>query len=747
MSQIKIWKIVRERKAKHEAAREAEAERREQRDSAIGKKVEAHNERSLAQWEAVYGDKSKAHVHTDSGVGTSLDGDPKKSTSVNERELDSIEMNDMGGIVAKRSSRGPRNTVMIHTAEEDEEHQQLRELQLDLDPEERQWWDDFQSVKSQSKPGTVREFDESSLNEMLLPDRPPVPGGPSVVPLPFAPAEGDNSASKSEASAPSKAQTEEKSVKERRGVALNKLALEKLDQGAPLRRIDDDRRSSVAATDNDEREVDDRSTHRQSLAPTLALGNEKLSPFSDEFREDVPRTPRTPGTPIENPMDDDDDEILVRSPPQIIEPEGELAKRRTTTKSKRRSSIGSNHRATGSVGSADDENAADDTASVHSLKGHLPDSISKVAMAYRTNEWAKHIADADQPEYEPAEEVEVDEEGVQVEVGRPVEAPRPLDPAAMAEIAPPPELKISSNPSFRQSRAAPELTRKSSTPTPIYSSSRNGSQQSLQRQSSSTSVGQRKLDMRQSSTPITPQTLMESPIDENEVFVTPLASTSNLLDERNTRLSRRTTTTSFNALANPNLNITAPTPEPGAPRSDAPSVDQSNFASSDPIVPGGEENLTLAERKALMQQGTITPATTTVNSSGRARGRQSSTPVPPQPALGRVSSTHNPALIYDSHQPRRSNTVDTLKQNAMLSQWRSSLQQDTMAKPNALAEEQARQAMLSQRERAGARRQKEVRQRETRESMRDVAMRSGTLVDRHQEALRKMQAKANENAQ
>jgi hypothetical protein len=748
MSQIRIWKIVRERKAKSDAAREQEAERRDQRDSAIGKKVERKNRRSLNQWETVYGDKDKKHVHTDSGVGTSLADDGKKSASVTERE---IEMDDMGGIVAESSSRGPRGTVMVRTGSDDGSKDLERGplgLELNLDPEERLWWEDFHSTKTKSHHGTVRSVDESSLNEMLPRDRPPVPGGPDVVPLPFSPSvESHEGRSNKEGSSASK----DKSVQERRGLMLNKLALEKLDQQRPvnLPRIDDDRASSVAATANDELDMDDRSIKRKSLAPTIQLQKEGLSPFDDSFGEDVPRspTPRTPGTPIENPVDENDDEMVVRSPPQALEPPEETARRKSTVKQKRRASVGSRRRTTGSVGSKNNNDDAashsDDAASVHSLTGHLPESISKIAMAFRTNEWAKHIADADQPVYEEMPEAEIDEASVQVEVGRPVEEPRALDPAALAETGPPPEPMVSSNPSFRQSKSTQELRRKSSGLTPVYAFTHSASPQSLQRQGSSNSVTQQKRETRNMSTPMSQQPLLESPIEEDQPSTgpyqnlgTPMMSTNNLLDERNTRLSKRTTTTSFNAFTSaPSVNLLAPTPEPGAmPTAPASST-------SDPAQTSSEEQLTLAERKALMEQGAIRPSTST----SQTRNRKSSNPVPP-PALGRVNSTANQNLIYDSHQPRRSNTIDTTKQNAMLTQWRQSLQQDGMPKSNAVSEEQARQAMLLQRDKSGHKRQKDAAHRQTRDSLRDVAMRTGQLTNAHQEAMKRMQAKANKTA-
>ena len=732
MSQIKIWKIVKERKSKKEAARQAEADRRDQRDSAIGKRVEANNERSLAQWEAVYGDKDYRKTH-DSGVGTSVNSEPKKSTSVVEREIETIEMDDMNDSSSNAASKRPQHYAELRNSP-DEAPLQGPELQLDLDNGDYSWWADFRSNKAKSNVQSASSVDQSSMI-----DQPPVPAGPAVMPLPFSPlVEKDEEGESANASAESKA-AEEISVQERRGMQLDKLTLKKLNEQAPaaLARIDDDRASSVAATANDDLDMDAFSTKRQSVAPStyqLDLSKGNLSLFSDEFKlrerdHSASRTPGTPGTPAEAPVFENDDEELIR-PPTADERSSQHNAKQQEAKKRNRESTASDRRATGS--DDEDEDSEHDVASIHSLKNHLPEGMSKVAMAYRTNEWAKHITDADQPNDEESP-AEVDEPSTQVEIHRPAkEMPKPVETDALLETAAPDHRisKAPNNPN-RQSRDGKAPRRSSAGTTPVYAFSRATSYQSLQRQDSSTSIQhQAKRETRNSSALFAQQALLESPMEDDTAsshqdFATPLGSTANLLDSRNDRMKKRITTTSFNALNSAASANPITTSDIIGPETDAPAP---------PSEPIDEENLTLAQRKVLVEQGIIQPA-----SPPQTRTRQSSNPVP--------NRTSNQQLIYDSHQPKRSNTVDTVKQNAMLTQWRQSLQQESYAsKPNAVAEEQARMAMLNQRQAAAYRHQKEQVRREARESMKDVAMRTQQLTDRHQDAIRRMQAKANAKA-
>ena len=745
MSQLKIWKIVKERREKKEAERLAEDESRDQLAGEVGHDVEALNKRQRNQWEAMYGNGSKARLHQDSGVGTSLGSTHKKSTSVTTREVDTIEMDENPRTVKQSGSKLP--DILDRNATDD-----------GLSNVEDDWrrglagsavWSSHAGSQRSGHSGNFTDAGEARPVQQ--------PGGPEVVPLPFSPTAEAHEKPKSDAGSAKSGETA--------FTALNPSALKQHNERMPSRlpRIEDDRASSIAATADDEPEVDGDSIKRKSIVrPSFRMKStpapetdgqpsprDGLFP-EDEKARDRSRTPSGQRTPREAVVEDEDDEELVRPQTSLEEPNATMPRASNDARdSKRDSSVSARRRSVGSKNDGEDDEA-DDVSAVGSLTGHLPEAISKVAMAYRTNEWAKHIADADQPD-EILEEPE--SPGVQVDTAFREEAARPVDTKALSEVPvltatdgprAKPSKRDSKNPYRQSSGKAPSIQR-SSSGTPVYAFQRSNSQQSLIRQGSNSQL---KRDTRSPMPPLE-SALIESPIEENaEHFVTPMTSSNNLLDQRNDRLKRKTTTTNFNA-----LNVGADEDSPAVRVGEGLS---SPVDASTSQVPG--EEMTLAQRKTLIHQGQLSPTSPpAAAAAGPAspppanKSRRTSNPTSPSGGGGgitRMHSTSNPNLIYDSHQPKRSNTVDTRKQSAMYSQWRSSLQQDNGAhKPGAALEDQARQQMIQQREAAAQDRVRRQEKRAQRESMMDVAMRTGQLHSAHADVLRKMQKKANGSAQ
>lgn len=718
MSQMKIWKIVKERREKKEAAQLAQDESRDQLAGEVGQDVEALNERSRAQWEAVYGNGSKGGTHQDSGVGTSLGSTHKKSTSVTTREVGPIEMDDYPDQSGSRQKRKSGARVGIITRSIRSAHRESRSnLAGSAD------WSSRRTSHNSGSSGAV-----PSQYEVSMPQK---PGGPSMVPLPFSPpVEEDGEGHSSESI-------------QHQGMSLNPLALKRLDEQSParLRKIEDDRASSIAATADDEPELDQRSMGRPSLdLPTYDVGqSNRLLPNYEQIR-DRSRTPSGQRSPQqETDVEEDDEEMLVRPLTARHDSEPPVTLRSTSNEGqhKRISSAGSHRRSIGSrdLSVVNEQNVGTTAHVAQDLTGHLPESISKVAMAYRTNEWAKHIADADQPD---DTEEGPDSPGIQVDHAFREEAARPVDTAALSEV---PVLtttegprkagtKPSKNP-YRKSREAPPSVSRKTSGTPVYAFQRSDSQQS--QQSLLHPSGRR--DTRNASA-LVEAPLLESPGEETNLaapsstrsFSTPMGSSSNLLDQRNDRLERRTTTTSFAALGSGSrLNVLA--------TDDSASAQGYESISRGPS-PGAD--MTLAERRAFMQQQQLNAQAPTPKKARRSSG--------PAPSAARMHSANNPNLIYDSHQPRRSNTVDTNKQQNMFNQWRSSLQQNSNPQMPLVDQDQARQAMIVQQQQAAMDRQRRQSKRMQRESRMDVAMRTGQLHSAHTDVLRKMQAKANESA-
>lgn len=730
MSQLKIWKIVKERREKKEAHRLAEDESRDQLAGQVGQDVEALNKRQREQWEAMYGNESKARLHQDSGVGTSLGSTHKKSTSVTTREVDTIEMDDNPATF--KQSRSKLAQTSVRSATDEDLSQVGGTSRQDL----------AGSADWSSHAGSRRSLPFTEGEEAVPTQQ---PGGPEVVPLPFSPPAEADSAAKSDAGSAKSGGTAV--------TALNPLALKQHNERVPSRlpRIEDDRASSIAATADDEPDVDGDSIKRKSIVRPSYRMKSTPAPEAEEnvaVREDVvsedeekrerSRTPSGRRTPQEVAVEDEDDEELMRPQTALADEAGPLPRASSSmNKPQRESSISSRRRSTGSRKSAEGADEPDEASAVGSLTGHLPEAISKVAMAYRTNEWAKHIADADQPD---DIEQEPDSPGVQVDTAFREEAARPVDTKALSEVPvvspiegprTKPSKRESKNP-YRQSSSgskAPSI-RRSSSGTPVYAFQRSNSQQSLMRQSS---AGPLKRETRSPSSPLEQHPLIESPMEESPAgdFATPTTSSSNLLDQRNDRLKRKTTTTNFNALHvglaedTPALRVRAATPT-------QPSVSPS---------PTPADDLPLAQRKALIQQGALAPTSPPPRPT-----RRTSAPL----AVTRTHSTSNPHLIYDSHQPPRSATGDAAaRQEAMYSAWRSSL---ATAPPHAGGagggvEAAARAQMLARRDVEAEARVRRQEAQARRESRMDLAMRRGELHGAHRGVLRRMQERANRSVE
>ncbi|EMC96928.1 hypothetical protein BAUCODRAFT_147124 [Baudoinia panamericana UAMH 10762] len=758
LSQFKIWKIVKERRVKRDVERMRDEESKDQLEAAVGRDVEATAERDRAEWEAMYGDKSGASVHVDSGVGSSVDSLPKRGGSVREREIDGIEMADIPGSRSGRNSKQhARPPMVVCVAPEDEAPPPASQSgELLLSEGNHHYHSAAQSSERLASGRTSLDGKDATSVKDWSDLSSAAPAVPAVVPLPFS-IPGQDQDQKSDGndheSLVSRA-TAGQPLQERRGVPVKQLTLGDALGMEHIPRVEDDRASSVAATADEDTDFDTLSAPRLSAAP---------SPYRFAFDEDASKSPfsnnisdtRAPNrSMVELPFEEDDEEAVPRpetTMEEVVPPvdkEASIPRKRRSTAGSKRQSVGSRR-----VSGEDAEPAEDTVSLVESLRDHLPQGLSKVAQTYRTNEWAKHIADADKPEVE-ADISGSHSPGIQVDHAF-AEAARPVDTEALKPSSIFPEKpefsrnasRASSNNPYRQSMQ----TRKPGLPhagsgavTPVYAFSRSPSAMSLNRQGSNpASKAQHRLTtqgLRNVSAPLINQPLVESPVEEAAAFSphrtvsTPMASNINLMDERNVRLQHQPTSASFNALTTAATDANAIDPSDSASMRNV-RLDDDNISLSERKQLLDEENMTLAERKAVMQQqreGMVSPTTQ----------RKGTWPLP-----ARMNSTAAQAnAIYDSHQPRRSNTVDTSKQANMLTQWRQSLQQDAAARQPLMSNDAGRQALLHERRMVEYEHRLHQAQRVHRQSAMDMAMQSRALHGAHRDALRKMQAQANGRA-
>ncbi|RMX93822.1 hypothetical protein D0867_14076 [Hortaea werneckii] len=697
LSQLKIWKIVRERKAKKVAEKTREDENRNELEEAVGREIETNNERDRARWEAVYGDKDQTQVHVDSAMGSSIgESVPKHSTNVREREVEVAEVPEVPETVSNRTSKQKgKPLVTVEPASEDGMSERSSTPSKSHLPEETRTTPPGSQRSTMQldvqDSGTQYSHRASSTSDCSQDQG--IDPGPGVTPLPFS-----IPGQESEAVRPSSEKVSEASERasysseQTTGVPLTHRALQTVAEvGSRVSAIDDDNASSVAATADDDTDAGMPSPKRLSITtsskPTRAGSNSTESTgvgkaVEPEFRHSIRRSF------IEVPVEEDDEEAVVR-PAAVLDDPQPVDK--SMVEPEVRTSLPADRQTPEEQTSFDTSQAT----GLASLSDHLPPELSKVAMTYRTNEWAKHITEADTPDADAPSRSS--SPGIQVDYEEPTKVnvdalrPEPEKPVHSSSQRPTPTL-------YRQSS---QTTSTSETP---VNATRSISATQLSRQSSSLSAKSLSPNMtqgfRNSSTALSALPLHEAPGQDVQAsagsrsFSTPMkmGNVNNLMDVRNERMVRKPTSMSFNRVSStPDIKVNDPS-EIGTGRTFRPEVQAKTKTS--PGASGPEEEMTLAERKAMMQQQ---------------------------------------QQLVPRRDPSRA----------------SSIQEDSQTCSHSGGNRSSKMPPRETRSKANERRQTQIQnqaqeaRREKRQSAMDLAMRSGQLNDAHRDRLRKMQAQAN----
>ncbi|KAF2756064.1 hypothetical protein EJ05DRAFT_478107 [Pseudovirgaria hyperparasitica] len=799
ISQLKLWKIVRERKDKKTAAQVERQKHLDALDSEANLRYQNQVAREQEEWEATHGDKEHGKAVAESK--SSISDVPKLSMSCASQETsrrssqatpqESVEMLNIDKMNDTRSPyyvAPDTGTVTVAIAEEDEIH--------DIDPQDKS----FTTRRDSELPGYCSSLNDGTdrRQQVKSPDsfvsevakltgsrrtslrassslRVSVPA-PAVMPLPIPiftsnrhtnsnrGDDDDDTASKRG----SKRFSATSSLKRLSQISNRRSQdVSSSQEDLIIPHIEEDRRSSIAAT-LDGLDMDDFSLPPTAppSRPNSWLNIRDELPKIDVYEPDGNLSPTSEGRP-RSFMD-------VASEVGTIESSknascisiGQHGLRGSLTPSTNPKHV--MHGATRERRQLeraipeDSKSNLDDSAlgspstervsRVTSITDQLPDKLSKTALIYRTNEWIKHAADADQDGLgsDNLELQEPESPGTRVETGFSFEAAAPVNiedlQKTMAETIPA-QPEPAAPVSRRQSRDIPtpsmngrasalerlerpasriaqsppsfpaEETTQSSTTIP---------QPNLIRHASAPKLGGRGMGFRTSSTPIIDQIVQESPLEDPEArsrdVATPLP-TNTLINRRESMMRSRITSTNFNSTSLPNL-LTASAIQP----SDSASI--RNMATPSPLGTD-EDDIPLAERKQMLQQRRFSgPQRNTLNPT------QSTMQLIPPP----VTQVH---AIYDSHQPKRTSGVDAAEQANRMARWRMS-QRELLApsRQSGFVDENRRQQMLEhQRQSQMAKQQEEVAA-VSRDMFFDDIMRRGDMQDLHREAMRKMQAKA-----
>jgi hypothetical protein len=745
MSQMKIWKIIKERREEREADRKRKEHQQQLSDEEQGRRVEQGNAVDRAMWEDTYGDKDRTNLqvhHPDSGVGTD---EPSSTRKGSLSEAEGIEMEDLKG-----STDGSKGRVTVHVA---------RDSIYEVNPSTGERSTDSiarasgELVIPSGSGATVRAVPHIDPNLTLQ---------PQVVHLPFRvpdmDAQSDDSLSSVAASAASGHLPDRSSQRPSSTSVMKRLskrsqksyvAMGTSEEALVVPHIDDDRRSSIAATIDFDEEAMSRS---QTPAPNKRASQASLDMLRAQIHESLDPSFIPEYSPEPSVLDA---AAAARELPASKSP---------STASSRRSSTGSIVKAKGhSAETPGIPESHEQGPGPMGLSGNLPDGASKVVMAYRTNEWAKHLDGAESPEIDPltvykrqsqAPEQQ-GESAAPVNVRELQQTPLNAEPAPAITHADLPSSKRRSStlmsrnpfskskegqqsrPSLHPLTVAKNVERMPSQTSLVNSVSRTSSQTSLNSnqsrndnyrpplpkfRASSTSLSANRNPYRSSSGPLATSPLVDSPIEEDIESSFPARFTpqpNHLMSQRDRIITSKPSSTSLLRTSYSNV-----------------ALDQH------PAYRSMEEDddMPLAQRKSMLQQkrsssgpsGTATPqlgsgTATPLRRSGSSTPYLLSGTATPQ----RLSNGPNPSLYPARPTPApRDSTV---------SQWRASLQPSTTAHLQDQEIEARRADMLREKQRQSSTKQEQQCAQGVRASVLDQGMRRGSMMDLHKAAMRKMQ--------
>ena len=800
LSQSKLWKLIKERREHRAAERLKDVRDLEKEEENVGKRIEHATAADRNQWEAAYGAGGAARgALRDSGVGdmeSQKKGPTSEVTSIRRSDDDEIEMSEMSsptlangpGLVMMNNGQdgGP---VTVRVARDLEPPLELDENGNPIErPAQRHSNLSARSAQVEEEQVWVVQAD----GEARLERRPsrrsskrqsnPITKSPEVVALPFKVPEDE--VMEDDRSSVATFADEDQAGKKRLSTRLSQSLMRKLSQRSNRnsknftigegestddlvipRAIEDDRRSSLAATmdglsdDADMRSVRSSVYHEHDTTESSRLPEES----SVEAKQAAPGSASSLTIKLTSPDAEEKSRPISAETvaTSFLDPaEQEPAEESTPREAQREEPVVQQSLTSSTNPKAESEQVTEtqfpqeekakpapsivsqvESKPVSLSKDSLPPQLSRVVMSYRTNEWAKHLSNADAPEVDELklEAYPTERLDTVTEVAAPVKMEELQQTAENAMPPPAPVSRTVSQLSNREPTRSSSVQSKHPFPEQELVSRKN-SLQSFPPQSSQQSLG-RTVGYRSSSSPAIPQQIVESPVEENFPSIypnlssnkfspptVPYGSTSTLIGKRDNMLrgknayynnpSALNSTPEFSSQSpsqqHPTQFNSGPTSRTG---SDAGSVYNYPNPSHD------DDNISLSARRDLIRKS----------------------------SLQQVSSPHIPqgSIPFDSHQPRRESGIPPPQvREQQLASWRASLQQDLHSgvKPKMTIERQ-RSALWQERQAEDQRKALEERMRNQRDSAFDARMRRGDMLDAHREALRKMQAKANAASQ
>ncbi|KAL7820187.1 hypothetical protein V8C44DRAFT_74246 [Trichoderma aethiopicum] len=795
ISQVKLWKVVREKRDR-KAASLAEGRRHlDEEDAIVGRNIEAQAARERVEWEKVYAGRVliKGNGSTESHYTNGTDGG-SNTKALRDRHSDSvhtgskddcIEMTDLSdsNVAQARADelihfemvKGGKVTVRVATDEvvevpSDSEHEATEKMATESDAIGQ---DDDESA-SQKDETRGKQGSQVSSEARRSSRQKHVTTAPEVVPLPFkVPTEDDLKSIGDRSSVATFADDEPvaaaalprdslvKRVSQSSITLLRSLSQQKPKHASakpqptpgesceelvdPEFTAEDDARSSIAATVDYDSLTDDLhssvggSDDRKSIEITAELAEDEEVPATEQVvgALDEANDDETHGTPKECAMQD-----MVAEPSsgpnEAVPVQGGINDEQETNDTVRAAEAESTvDDGKGSVArepesTADASNGVETrrleptdkatsltsaTSNVVSLtKDRLPESLSRVALSYRTNEWTKHLSHADTPEpdailIEPyASENDVEETPRYVDI-------EDLQRTATGDAIPP---------ATTAKPAAANMRRISSGFAPI-----------VEEQDGTRGTG----------VPYPTEAMHQDNFQLNSTPSRPMVPRVVSFSNPYTLLGQRESVLRSRSQGNLVSHFAEKPVDAHGSIGDADSV--YNFPAYNRAISPDPDDLPLNRRREMLRQSSMTllPPSNLPPSNFR---------------LNRSSSGIEVAgnTQFNSHQPKRDSSVSLVAQATKLANFRQSLAHDLQATTPGVPPNMGRETpfastatllddmntqravLMEKREAERQKREMQKREKEWNDRMFDSRMRSGDLLEAHREVIRRMQSSA-----
>ncbi|KAM0347107.1 hypothetical protein ACHAPU_005046 [Fusarium lateritium] len=784
ISQIKLWKIVREkRQKKAEDAAEGERSLREEEEQA-GRNIEEANARERREWERVYGDgdatNSTASRTSDDGETRNEKNRDSQTDSSKTQSASVVEVIEMTNIPGPESSQ-KQPIVTLMSSEQNEDGRVTVRVAADettqpaaLVTERKAVTDiDNHNLSIGQEPTDRRISTQSSVAMSTAP--------PPIIPLPFTIPVADengndgtftNDDRSSVATFADEEDTGLRTPGHRRSLA-NRLS--RLSRGSMELLGNMSQRSSRVFGEHQDRDhgestdelVIPRSRsrlHDDNRSVAATIDNESVS---DDDRQPLPTSKLPKNIEISAELSENDIQGKLNS---ATSGEEKVVAAGISDAAELKDSVQSGERPPEGV---DKTKSVTSGSSVRAslTKDRLPRSLSRVALSYRTNEWAKHLSSAEAPS---PDEIHIDApKGLAVPT---VETPAPVHVDELRkssnEGTPAPAITRSNSQASHLSHTASRLSVRQHVPAALALLTGEGQPHSSGTTPTSGGMPRPSPGLRMSSNGIAPiaeeqfgSSRTTPPIPEGEVIGAPTlnlpvtegqrsstpgvvsySSPQTLIGQREMYLRNKSAGNLLASSSEVNL--------PARHRTSSDAGSLYNYPIYAAAVGVDADDLPMNQRKELIRQSSLNPSTST-------------------PSLQRLSSGSNGNLfnsseaLRNSHQPKRVSTLpNSVAREAALVNFRQSVQHELRAgtpvisnsgretpfTPSSLlasrevevqrSVDMSRNILLSQKQAEAQRRETQQREKEWADKAFDERMRNGDLLDVHREAMRKLQKHA-----